>query len=276
LIELLMVIAIIALLAALGVPAIQGLTSSNKSAVATRQLADDLKLARSKAISERTTVYVVFVPTNFTGLALQAPVDGTSNPPRPTDADLELLARNDRLIEKLLNQKYTSYAFFAERRAGDQPGRPSARYITAWKSLPEGSFVAPREFTPMNNGTEWSALAIDMRPLPYDFFPFPGDTDDCPDFPLPYIAFNHLGQLVQPRYLNVPLGTQLDEAIHLAQGSIFYPRDADGELINESIPGVPFEEADLLETPPGNSENFWVRVNWLTGRPQIDQPQIID
>jgi hypothetical protein len=115
-----------------------------------------------------------------------------------------------------------------------------------------------------------------MRPLPYDFFPFPGDTDDCPDFPLPYIAFNHLGQLVQPRYLNVPLGTQLDEAIHLAQGSIFYPRDADGELINESIPGVPFEEADLLETPPGNSENFWVRVNWLTGRPQIDQPQIID
>ena len=269
LIELLVVIVIVGVLAALGVPAIKGLTQTNKSAVATRQLADDLKLARSKAISERTTVYVVFIPTNFTGLALSAPAT-------PTGDDVALLARNDRLISKLLNQKYTGYALFAERRVGDQPGRPSSKYITSWRSLPEGSFVAEREFNPVASGAVWSALTISERPLPYDFFPFPSDTADCPEFPLPYIAFNHLGQLVQPRYLNIPLNTQLDEIIHLAQGSIFYARNGGTGKLNNEAAGDAFQPADVLETPVGNSSNFWVRVNWLTGRAQIDQPQIVD
>jgi len=283
LIELLMVVAIIGILAAVGIPAITGLTSSNRSAVATGQLADDLKLARSRAIAERTTVYVVFVPTNFTGLALVAPVDGASVPPRPTGADLALLARNERLTEKLLNQKYVSYALYAERRVGDQPGRPSAKYITSWKSLPEGSFIAAREFDRLPSAQVWKNTPIADRPLPYGQFPFPSDTADCPSFPMPYLAFNHLGQMVVPTYFapnlspDVPVpGLPEDEIIRIAQGSIFYPRDGTtGRLRNETV-GDPFEPADLTEVPPDSSANQWVRVNWLTGRARIDKPQIVN
>lgn len=283
LIELLMVVAIIGILAVVGIPAISGLTRSNKSAVATSQLAGDLKLARNRAIAERTTVYVVFVSTNFTGLALSAPVDGSSVPPRPTQADLALLARNQRLTEKLLNQKYTSYALYAERRVGDQPGRPSAKYITPWKSLPEGSFVAAREFTRLASAQDWKNTPIGDRPLPYGQFPFPSDTADCPSFPMPYIAFNHLGQMVVPTYFapnlspDVPVpGLPEDEIIRVAQGSIFYPRDGStGKLVNETV-GDPYQPAELTEVPPGSSDNQWVRVNWLTGRAQIDKPQIVN
>lgn len=284
LIELLMVIVIIALLAAMGIPAITGLTDSNRSAGASRQLANDLKLARSKAIAERTTVYVVFVPTNFTGLALSAPVDASSTPPRPTQADLALLARNEKLVEKLLNQKYTSYALFAERRVGDQPGRLSSKYLTPWRSLPEGSFIAAREFTRLDSAAAWKDLSIDERPLPYGQFPFPSDTGDAPSFPMPYIAFNHLGQMVVPFYFADGLdpkqpvpGLPEDEIIHLAQGGIFYARDGStGKLLNETLPGVTFEPAEINEVPPENSDTLWVRVNWLTGRAQIDQPQVVN
>lgn len=275
LIELLMVIGIIALLAALGIPAIKGLTNSNKSAGAVRQLADDLKFARSKAIAERTTVYVVFVPTNFTGLAL-------SDPTNSTPADLALKNRNAKLIEKLLDQKYTGYALYAERRVGDQPGRPSSKYLTSWRSLPEGSFVAARDFARVASAAAWKALPVVSRPLPYGQFPFPSDTQDCPYFDMPYIAFNYLGQLVVPFYkvANGPLqpmpGNPEDLVVNLAQGSIIYSRDSNGALINEAVPPAMFTPADVLETPLGNSSNLWVRVNWLTGKPEIDQPQIND
>ena len=276
LIELLMVVTIIGILAAIGIPAIQGLTSSNKSAIATLQLADDLKFARSKAISERTTVYVVFVPPNFTGLALGFPLGHT-----PTAADIALTNRNTRLIEKLLNQKYTSYALYADRRVGDQPGRPSSKYITPWRSLPEGSFVAAREFERTANAQVWKDTPVENRPLPYAQFPFPSDTVDCPAFDLPYVAFNHLGQMVVLTYKagnvvqSVP-GLPEDEIINLGRGGIFYSRDGStGKLVNEAL-GAPYTPADITEVPPGNSNNLWVRVNWLTGRSQIDQPQIVN
>lgn len=277
LIELLMVIVIIALLAAMGIPAITGLTNSNRSAGASRQLANDLKLARSKAVAERTTVYVVFVPTNFTGLSLALPAN-------PTAADQALYNRNLRLVEKLLAQKYTSYALFAERRVGDQPGRSSYKYITPWRSLPEGSFIAAREFTRLSSAAAWKNTPVDERPLPYGQFPFPSDTGDVPSFPMPYLAFNHLGQMVVPFYFAdgqdpkqpVP-GLPEDEIIHLAQGGIFYARDGStGKLLNETLPGVTFEPAELNEVPPENSDTLWVRVNWLTGRAQIDQPQVVN
>lgn len=277
LIELLMVIAIIALLAAMGIPAITGLTNSNRSAGASRQLANDLKLARSKAIAERTTVYVVFVPTNFTGLNLNLPANFTL-------ADEALHNRNLRLVEKLLAQKYTSYALFAERRVGDQPGRASAKYLTPWRSLPEGSFIAEREFTRLPSAAAWKNLPIDERPLPYGQFPFPSDTRGADRFAMPYIAFNHLGQMVVPFYFAPGLNPNQpvpdlpeDEIIHLAQGGIFYPRDGStGRLLNETLPGVIFEPAEVNEVPPENSDTLWVRVNWLTGRAQIDQPQVVN
>lgn len=275
LIELLVVVAIIGILAAVGIPAIQGLTATNNSATATRQLADDLKLARNKAIAERTTVYVVFVPTNFTGLGIYFPPGYTA-----TLADIAITNRNGKLLERLLNQKYTGYALYAERRVGDQPGRPSSKYLTSWRSLPEGSFIPQREFDRLASADLWKAVPLRDRPLPYGQFPFPADSPDCPYFDLPYLAFNHQGQMVVPYYkvgnqiLPVP-GQPEDEIIRVAQGGILYARDgATGKLVNEAVDPISYVPPEMNEVPPGNSDGQWVRVNWLTGRAQIEQPQV--
>src|SRR5882724_10691236 len=66
LLELLVVIAIIGLLAALTAPVLNNF-KPNYSASATAQLMDAISRGRQLAISQRTTVYMVFVPTNFLG-----------------------------------------------------------------------------------------------------------------------------------------------------------------------------------------------------------------
>src|SRR4051812_45868760 len=65
LIELLVVISIIGILAAILAPAVSHLLKGDNTLAATRQMLDDCARARQMAISQRTTVYMVFVPTNF-------------------------------------------------------------------------------------------------------------------------------------------------------------------------------------------------------------------
>ena len=65
LIELLVVIGIMGVLAAITVPAFKNMKTADASASATRQMLDDVARARQYAIARRTTVYMVFVPTNF-------------------------------------------------------------------------------------------------------------------------------------------------------------------------------------------------------------------
>src|SRR5882672_9765568 len=62
LIELLVVMAIIGLLATIGLPALKGFGKGTGLAGAQRQLLDDLAFARLRGISGRTTIYMVFVP----------------------------------------------------------------------------------------------------------------------------------------------------------------------------------------------------------------------
>lgn len=62
LIEMLVVVGIIGILAAISLPAMKGIGQANLTAAANRQLLDDLSYARLRAISDRTTVYMVFVP----------------------------------------------------------------------------------------------------------------------------------------------------------------------------------------------------------------------
>ena len=63
--ELLVVIAILGILAGLAVPALKNLGKSEANVSAARQLLDDVGRARQLALSQRTTVYMVFVPMNF-------------------------------------------------------------------------------------------------------------------------------------------------------------------------------------------------------------------
>src|SRR6476659_4436975 len=67
LIELLAVITIIGIIAAVVGPSLTHIRKGDAMTAATRQLLDDVSAARHMAISQRTDVYMVFVSTNFWG-----------------------------------------------------------------------------------------------------------------------------------------------------------------------------------------------------------------
>lgn len=75
LLELLVVIAIMGILAALTVPVLKNFGKSDATLGAARQLLDDVARARQLAISDRTTIYMLFIATNFfTGTPFGLPI----------------------------------------------------------------------------------------------------------------------------------------------------------------------------------------------------------
>ena len=238
LLELLVVISIIGILAAISLPAIRGFGQTNAMSAANRQLLDDLASARLRAIVNRTTIYVVFVPQT---------IDSFFS--RLSGKDLERATN-------LLSGQFTSYALFARHNVGDQPGKDFPRYLTPWKHLPEGVFIAQSEYEKVPTNI-WNQITDEhFRPFAWGQFPFP--TAASPGFDLPYIAFDAQGRVRGQR----------DEVIALARGSIFYARDQKGRL----IPG----QADVLETPPNNSiqNSNHVHVDWLTGRAKVERLEV--
>lgn len=232
LVELLVVIVIIGILTAITLPALKGISQSNLSAAAHRQILDDLAYARLRAINDRTTVFMVFLP--------------------PTILQKMDQVRNDvqemRYLTNLIGGQYRSYALVASRRVGDQPGRATPRYLTDWKSLPEGALFAPYKFDSRLSGHPNEYL----RTFATNSFPFP-DAKSAP-FLLPHIAFNPYGQLAY----------QHDEVIPLARGRVSLPRDDAGNYIR-SAPDV-----QLIPPGQGTKDFQYVRVNWLTGRAKLE------
>jgi|ERR1043166_399037 prepilin-type N-terminal cleavage/methylation domain-containing protein len=259
LIEMLIVITIIGLLAAVGLPAMKGLGESGRISSANRQLLDDIAFARQKAISTRSHVFMVFIPPSIVQSAFSATVPS-----------LQLQER--KAVTNLFVGQYTSYALFSRRNVGDQPGHENPRYIGPWKSLPDGLFIEPAKYAYVTESTRAGLLYSDLtRPFAYKRFPFPlGNSPEFPDPGLPYLEFNSKGQLVsEPRYgVSGQVIGYYDAVVALSRGSIFYSRDANGE----PIPANP----DLVETPRGNSTNNYnrVRIDWLTGRPSLEQPKL--
>lgn len=129
LIELLVVMAIIAVLATVGLPALKGFGKGNAIAAGQRQMLDDLAFARLKAISGRTTVYMVFVPPGILG-----------HLPALTDP------KERKQLTNLISGRYTAYALFSYRSVGAQPGKPNLRYLTEWKRLPDGVLFPTNKF----------------------------------------------------------------------------------------------------------------------------------
>src|SRR5438477_1236413 len=129
LIELLVVMAIIGLLAAIALPALKGFGKGTGMAGAQRQLLQDLGLARLSAINGRTTVYMIFVPTNMVNLPWK-----------------NFSTKNLMQLTNLVSGQYTTYALLTRRTLGDQPGRENPRYITDWRSLPQGILIATNKF----------------------------------------------------------------------------------------------------------------------------------
>src|SRR5436309_5692768 len=158
LIELLVVMAIIGLLATIGLPALKGFGKGTGMAGAQRQLLDDLAFARLRAISGRTTIYMVFVPPGI--MAHFADFTGGGS----TQAERD---RWSRQLTNLITGQYTAYALLTKRTVGDQPGQEIPRYISEWKRLPQGVFIATNKFNLVNPKQLYPAPPLDSYPDDY-------------------------------------------------------------------------------------------------------------
>jgi hypothetical protein len=238
----LVVITIIGLMAAIALPHLPGMTKANTMTTALQQMLADCALARQLAMSHRSTVYMVFVP----------PYSPTTWPAPPVTEGTS--------YSNLLAHQYGAYALVSLRSVGDQPGRPYPQYLTEWRALPAGVFIAPWKFTNAGvaivvstNTLTGSNFVFTICPFPANVpFPFPA-ADAGVSCPLPYIGFSPLGQLT----------TNGDEYIPLDRGSVFYPA------------GSGAAPASAIETPAGNAVNDCnlIHIDWLTARAKIERNQ---
>jgi prepilin-type N-terminal cleavage/methylation domain-containing protein len=253
LIELLVVIAIIGIIAAIAAPTMSTF-KPNITAAASRQLLDDISRARQLAISQRTTVYMIFVPPEYWT--------------DPTYASLDPVYKEEG--KKLLDRQFTGYTFVSLRSLGDQPGRSVPKYLAPWKTLPEGVYITPlkflradQSFNVMSNNFTQQVLAHRVNGFyRTDRVPFPtADTRTSTGRypPVPYIAFDYLGRLTTSR----------EEIVPLVRGSILYPRDPATKVAIQDLPS-------LMENPPGNATTNYnvVIVDWLTGRGRIERQEV--
>ena len=246
LVELLVVISILAILAALVVPAIKNISHADATVSASRQLLDDVARARQLAISQRTTVYMVFVPTNFW-------------------VNLPNTVQNTPATTNLCDKQLTGYTFIAHGAMGDQPGNHQWHYLAPWQTLPDNTFIAEEKFsanytiTDLISGNTFSISQFNYT----DSIPFPTATNTLPSpVSLPYIAFNYLGQLTS----NGVDAVISPELIPLARGSVSPAIDlTTGAFV---LLGPPAGSPDVLEMPPGNSANAYniIDIEPLTGR----------
>ena len=236
LIEMLVVIGIIGIIAAISLPAMKGIGQANVTAAANRQMLDDLHFARFRSISDRTTVYVLFAPTNVAGLL-------NGNQVRPEDR---------RVVSNLASRVYGSYALLSKRSVGDQPGQFTPRYLTEWKTLPEGVLIPQAKFVRGGGGVS----KVFGTPFSYGQLPFPKAKSLL--VTVPFIAFNSQGQLA----------SGYDEFIPLLRGSIFFPRLSNGQ--------IDLQKPDVQFIPPklGSNDFHGVRINWLTGRSRVEGPEL--
>ena len=274
LVELLVCLAIMGILATLLAPTLASHRQEEAMTAATRQMLDDVGHARQMAISGRSTVYMVFVPTNFWR--------------SPNWASVPLTVRNSMTVTKLYGAQWSGYAMFSLRGVGDQPGATFPRDVMRVRTLPEGTFFSPMKFPggPQSAAQYQFGSGVPAVPTPigndievYSFLttsnvPFPtvdmlASSSPSAFVDLPYIAFNYLGQLVGPDGNILPY----DENIPLARGTISYWKDKATGLPIQPAVGQP-AIASVAEVPPGNdistSYNV-IHIDRITGRARLER-----
>ena len=214
LIEMLVVLGIIGILAALTLPSFKNAGKGNNTETAIRQLTGDLELARLKAMSQRIKVYVVFAPD------LNYFLVGT-NPLSP--AATAFLTANIA-ANNLVGGQLTSYAFYSPRMVGEQPGQSTPRYLSEWHSLPAGAFIPAGAFR--NGGIFHNAVGAPLTGVPVllDENYAAGGT-----VTLPFIAFDESGRL---------FGRTANITLPIVEGSVMHPKDINDMNIVMNTDGV--------------------------------------
>jgi prepilin-type N-terminal cleavage/methylation domain-containing protein len=236
LIELLVVLGIIGILAVVSLPGLRSIGKTSSSDSAAQQLVDDLNLARARAINGRTTVHVVFVPPSISTMTFG-----------PADAQ--------KTGNLLLDAPFRSYRLFAERRVGDQPGRPFCQYVDEWKTLPDGVLIATNHFA-QNPPPTWPNGTLETIAIPFP-------TLDARTNVVPHIAFGPEGspvdangnRIFQAQFIQIALGSVLSKWTESPRTLLYY---------------------DVRELPPGRGSGnpVRIRIDGFTGRAGIDRPQI--
>jgi len=259
LIELLVVISIIAILAAIAMPVTRQL-KPDPVASASRQMMDDLALARRRAIADHTTVYVLFMPSKDN---LEATILNGIDP---------------NVQQRLLKGQFASYALYERRSIGDQPGQSTPHFITDWRTLPAGTAIAPQKFG-VNVAPQQVNLfgPFNFKTFNYGtnfaFYTNPLQTNMNSVSRFPYIAFDYKGSLLQPweqwrppgaPYHDTPTSGGYDAVIPLTHGRVNFST-------NWASPG-----ATLSEDPAGAWTNQYtmIVIDGPTGRARVDRRQV--
>ena len=245
LLELLTVITIMGIIAGLAVPTLRGLKPNAKTA-ATRELVDAVGRARQLAISQRTTVYMVFLSTNF----------WTSVP-----------AAQMPKVQPLLDKQLLGYAYVCLQSVGDQPGVHYPRYLSSWRTLPQGAYIPPGKFWPGPSLT-LTNTALGTVTIPQfsmtNNIPFPSEDYPVtnPPVTLSYIAFDGTGRLISGR-------PGQPELIPVSEGIVSVARDPNTKAAQPGLPTV-------IEVPAGNTiENYsLVYIDRLTGRAHVERRKV--
>lgn len=293
LLELLVVLAVIGTLAALTLPSLKGLGQASAYGAAQRQFMDDLSFARQLAIKNRSTIYMVFAPTN---VWVHAETFQRVNPVQYRGFREEAFAA----LTNLASGVYASYALYTERQLGEQPGVSRPRYLTEWRTLPKG-FIFPME---MFHGPLPSVPAPEsldpterVHQLARGRFPFPvglggqrladhvGTGAIWPSLAalpvLPFIAFDPQGKVADVTYEGrIPFGALTDNnsrqplipgadiVLAVTPGSVFMPRNPDGSFRLSSIP------PDVEERPRWSYTNNLIRLSYYTGRARLIKTEL--
>jgi hypothetical protein len=255
----------------------------NPLAAASRQLLDDLSYARHRALADHTTVYVVFMPAEA-NLDITPTTSQWGNPIPPNSQG----GINSIVKQRMLKAQYNGYALYERRQIGDQPGQKRAHWLTNWRTLPKGTFIAPQKFGGNTVAPAQSKLVNYVAPdksWRFDFMTFyygnsmDPNADDGPFYTdpenpnhaasytrLPFIAFDYRGSLMRPwESWKGPMLTNnnADCVIPLTQGIV-------NTLTNGPV--------TYVENPPNGWTNIpgynLVVIDGPTGRARIERAQV--
>ena len=161
---------------------------------------------------------------------------------QPAAAKHQFFQRNPD-ANALLAGQLSRYALFAEYLPGDQPGRPSIKWLTDWKSLPAGYYFDHLELEALPEEVSVSHLK-GVRPA-----------NSTMRLQLPAVKYNSRGELEGAGLRGIYLSVN--------KGGVLPPRlNQDGSFAVENA-----DPPESLE----NAQRHWLHINAITGRAEVEE-----